>query len=490
MSYDLNGDGTPELVREIARTDDDFLRPNGYQLKNGNAIETQAIYGYDSAGRLGTVSGGGNVSSPDLFTYGYTPNSDLLGSVTGPIHTVTNTWEENRTVLDLKANKVGSTVVSSYDYGVNAIGQRSGVVASGSAFGTAKTTGWSYDALGQVTSADSTDNVADRAYQYDAIGNRKKSADSLSLPGSDNYTANVLNQYASVAAITPEYDDDGNATAYPLPAAPTVNSALAWDAENRMTSTTVGGIVVSYSYDAQSRRIAQVSTTGKITLYLYDGSQQIGEYLSEGAEFNVARTYLWGSDLSGKMTKVDGIGGLLALKIHRAGGSGVYYPTYDGNGNITEYLSSIGTPVAHFEYDPSGRSVVDTDGSALFDMRFSTKKLDFFSGLYYYGLRYFDPRSGRWLSKDPLSEKGGFNLYGFVANNAIGWVDKMGLDPWGHHIFPQKYWKNAPKDVKDVFNDPKNRIDEPGYKDHNGKRYNDVSEPDYSKACKDEMDDF
>jgi len=43
-------------------------------------------------------------------------NSNLIASVTGPAHSVTNTWEATRDVLDLKENKVGSTVISSYDY--------------------------------------------------------------------------------------------------------------------------------------------------------------------------------------------------------------------------------------------------------------------------------------------------------------------------------------------------------------------------------------
>jgi hypothetical protein len=79
---------------------------------------------------------------------------------------------------------------------VNAIGQRSGVATSGTAFASARSIGWGYDSLGQVTSADSSENAGDRAFEYDAIGNRKKSPNSLTLPNSDNYTSNALNQYS------------------------------------------------------------------------------------------------------------------------------------------------------------------------------------------------------------------------------------------------------------------------------------------------------
>lgn len=74
----------------------------------------------------------------------------------------------------MKENKVGTTVVSRYEYGVNAIGRRSTLAASGSAFSAARNIGWSYNARGEVTSADHSDTEQSRFYQYDAIGNRMK----------------------------------------------------------------------------------------------------------------------------------------------------------------------------------------------------------------------------------------------------------------------------------------------------------------------------
>jgi uncharacterized protein RhaS with RHS repeats len=44
-----------------------------------------------------------------------------------------------------------------------------------------------------------------------------------------------------------------------------------------------------------------------------------------------------------------------------------------------------------------------------------------------YGYRYYDPLTGRWPSKDPIAERGGIYLYGFVGNNGISRVDKIGL---------------------------------------------------------------
>jgi RHS repeat-associated protein len=59
--------------------------------------------------------------------------------------------------------------------------------------------------------------------------------------------------------------------------------------------------------------------------------------------------------------------------------------------------------------------------------RFSTKYLDPETGLYYYGYRHYDPLTGRWPSRDPIEEEGGLNLYAFVDNDGINWLDITGL---------------------------------------------------------------
>ena len=57
----------------------------------------------------------------------------------------------------------------------------------------------------------------------------------------------------------------------------------------------------------------------------------------------------------------------------------------------------------------------------------SAKYTDGETGLLYYGYRYYRPSTGRWLSRDPLGEKGGKNLYGFVENRPMGRTDPHGL---------------------------------------------------------------
>lgn len=48
-------------------------------------------------------------------------------------------------------------------------------------------------------------------------------------------------------------------------------------------------------------------------------------------------------------------------------------------------------------------------------------------GLYYYRARYYDPREGRFIQKDPISYNGGINVYAYVQNNPINFKDPTGL---------------------------------------------------------------
>ena len=39
--------------------------------------------------------------------------------------------------------------------------------------------------------------------------------------------------------------------------------------------------------------------------------------------------------------------------------------------------------------------------------------------LIYYNYRHLNPRDGRWISRDPIMEQGGWNLFAFVGNNGV-----------------------------------------------------------------------
>jgi RHS repeat-associated protein len=206
-----------------------------------------------------------------------------------------------------------------------------------------------------------------------------------------------------------------------------VSSVSLRNAENRLTKIEDGSTLkATYQYDFMGRRVRkQVGSV--VTWYVYDGFNELGRFTQSGGSAPVIeRTFTWGLDISNSPQGAGGVGGLLAVKVHGTT-SATYFPTYDANGNISEYLASNGSVAAHFEYDGFGNTVVNTDTNGLFDYRFSTKPLEDVSGLYYYLYRDYDPVTGRWPSRDPIEEEGGSNLHGSVSNRVVNNIDYLGL---------------------------------------------------------------
>jgi RHS repeat-associated protein len=104
-----------------------------------------------------------------------------------------------------------------------------------------------------------------------------------------------------------------------------------------------------------------------------------------------------------------------------------YEYLYDGKGNVSAVIDENQAIVASYRYDAFG-VLLSESGSLNQPMRFSTKYYDADTGLSDYGYRFYVASVGRWLNRDPIGENGGVNLYGFVGNNALNFVDPYGLD--------------------------------------------------------------
>ncbi len=81
-----------------------------------------------------------------------------------------------------------------------------------------------------------------------------------------------------------------------------------------------------------------------------------------------------------------------------------------------------------------------TDSRELLPFKFTGKERDSETGLYYYGARYLNPRTARWISPDPAGydlmnpKREGFSIveglgwYSYVANNPLIFTDPTGLE--------------------------------------------------------------
>jgi RHS repeat-associated protein len=250
---------------------------------------------------------------------------------------------------------------------------------------------------------------------------------------------------------TPElflYDADGNL----ISDGRWTNS---WDAENRLitmqgisTLPTAARKKLDFEYDWRGRRVRKTVSNwsgsafvaASTNRFVYDG----WNLMVEANPANVTqRRYIWGLDLSGSEQGAGGVGGLLAIQ-DVAGSNGVNFAAYDLNGNIAALVNATnGTVSATYEYGPFGEALrVTGSASTNNPIRFSTKYTDIESDMLYYGYRYYNPNTGRWLSRDPIGDPGlaistprratfqqgqRQNLYLFAGNNALTIVDWLGL---------------------------------------------------------------
>ncbi len=254
------------------------------------------------------------------------------------------------------------------------------------------------------------------------------------VPGRSPAGTNVVSSQSGAVPLSRnpesfEYDLDGNLLFDGI-------WVYTWDAENRLTQMKFyldkspgPETQLDFKYDALGRRISKTMTksAGKsvVTKYVYDGWNLVAELdVANG----LVRSYLWGTDLSGSPQGAGGVGGLLAIR-NASPKTSDYFVACDGNGNVSALVNANSNTVsAAYEYGPFGELIRTTGPMAQANpFRWSTKYQDTESGLSYYGYRYYNPNTGRWLSRDPIEEEGGLNLYGMVGNDTINLVDPLGL---------------------------------------------------------------
>jgi RHS repeat-associated protein len=346
------------------------------------------------------------------------------------------------------------------------------------------TTVYSYSAAGQLLTEDGpfASNTVTNTRSSRQTRQRRPEPGAAHFPISAFYspnftvqhTVNSLNELTSAPGFvgSQAYDGNGNLTN-----SHSGNWGYSYDAENRLISSYRQPEVIldpphvtQFFYDGFSRlRIRQEwewvpsiqdSPVGidapsgggggdgywqldSEVHYIYDGWRVIQE--RDGSN-NPQVSYTRGNDLSGSMEGAGGIGGLLARSDGYSSGSWTDHNFYfaDGVGNVTYMISGSQTMVASYRYDPFGNTISSSGSLASTNVyRFSSKEIHAASGLYYFGYRFYDPTTQRWIGRDPICEGGGINLYGFVLNNPMLLVDLMGLASDEPPDIPPMVWPST-----------------------------------------------
>jgi RHS repeat-associated protein len=384
---------------------------------------------------------------------------------------ITNLWDTTGRLTETKLVN-GGTTFNRHAYVLNAAHQRTKQTRPDASY-----VDYTYDDAGQLSTALSyysggTPITTEQLkYGYDAAQNLTKRTNNTTVT---TYTVNSLNQVSNDGGASWTHDNNGNRTYQPNGVG---SYNYTYDDENQLvaaqtdTSSTPTGSrwKTVWTYDARGRvRVREdygwyapggYFLLSKTTRYLYDGMRVIQERNAS----NVPQvTYTRGLDLAGSWERAGGIGGLLARTAHSGANGGTYTPAFyhaDGNGNVTYLLKLDQTMGATYTFDPYGRQLASSGTLANANTyRFSSKELKLSSGLYYYGYRFYDPNTQRWLNRDPIEESGGINLYGFVFNDPVDLYDPEGECPplifLALGAMAAAEYANAPGPNDPVYTDP------------------------------------
>ncbi len=413
----------------------------------------------------------------------------------------------NRTTAKAGGNQLGALRQSTYTANnLNQYSQRSvpgAVDVTGLAHSSASVT---VNSLTTARKGDyfykelTVDNSSASSYpQITVIGARNN----FGAGGEDAVTQKGGRAFLPAATESFTYDFDGNLIS-------DGRWTYSWNAENRLIGMEAApGVPVEakrkleFNYDFMGRRILKKVSVWNAgtsqydlqseTKFIYDGWTPIAEI---AANNSLIRSYVWGLDWSEDLEDAGAVGGLLLVD---EGGTR-YQVGYDGNGNVTTLVNAAtGAIASTYEYDPFGNTLkASGDYANTNPFRFSTKYTDQESGLLYYGYRFYNPQTGKWLSKDPLQEGGGTNLYAFNTNDSVNAFDYLGLKKHnrsrkgtGHHMIPWDVFNGKVTDaVYEFFNSDFARIWHELYTEHNAKSLGGISHKEYNRLVRQELEKF
>jgi RHS repeat-associated protein len=405
FAYQYDSDGN--LTRHI--------RPDGSSID----------YAYNARNLLASLI---SDTPPPVATYTYNARNQIASTIVeNGLFTATRSYDPAGRLTGITSGAGILPAASTTTYTLSPDGRRTSITRDGNA----ETYG--YDNARQVTAANYGAGITD-AYNYDPAGNRTSTTLSRSVgvpptSGTTTYTANSVNEYTTISGSglqPPSYDPNGNLLTNHD------GTDFTWDINNQLVSATnANGDTATYKYDALGRRVATLSTINSqpSTLNFFYNSWNV-ELEHDGTTYTTRLT--WGLDVAGasgsgsSMQGAGGVGGLIMVETQISQSPIPNFPCYDGNGNITAWVNASGTIIARQRYDAYG-NIIEQTGTPPSNYGFSTKPQDPVTGLLYYGYRYYDPLTGRWPSRDPIEERGGINLYGFVSNTSLNMIDYLGM---------------------------------------------------------------
>ncbi|MFH0790210.1 MAG: LamG-like jellyroll fold domain-containing protein [Candidatus Omnitrophota bacterium] len=308
---------------------------------------------------------------------------------------------------------------------------------------------YTYDSLNRITSGNGVFATVD-TWQYDEAGNWVSTTQNGPYNDDINRLVNSDNEYTYIHPRRYiDYDADGNLKNRRTDSI--IGKQYVYDWANRLIEIWdiyehwgyPNLLKSSYTYDALNRKVTQYQYMWgpyQTVSFIHDANQVIEEYVDSA----LARSYVYGGYIDNPLLMESSVG--------------KYYYLNDRQYNVVFLTDENGIPVENYEYNAFGLIKVFKPNDPFKDASywlsllgnpysFTGRYYDAMVGLYYYRNRIYSPELGRFLQRDPQGYVDGVNLYAYVRNNPLRYLDPFG---WSARQ-KQSCWSPLTDPFKDAF---------------------------------------
>ncbi len=422
VEYDPVGNVTAQTDRMGRQTTivyDNINRPTTVSY-----VDATVTYQYDAAGRWTSVSDASGtitwqydnanrvtaeITNLGTVSYGYN-NANQRNSMTAADRPPVNYGYDTAGRLQTISQTTGG-VTELFTYGYDTLSRRTQLQRQNNGAGIV-TTDYEYDEISRLkrlkhTRVSNGTLHEDFQYEYnldDEITKITSLASAPLTPQSKTATAaDAANRIPQFGTASYSFNQEGQATAK-TDVSGTTN--YQWDARGRLTRATLpSGQIVDYGYDVLGRRTNRAAN-GLTTTFQHDGANVAIDRVSDGSSYD----YLSGNGVDDKLRQSGGAWGTMYFLTDHLGSTAGLAGT---SGGLVETQQ---------QYETFGAGA----GSVRTRYGYTGRERDDLAGLMYYRARWYDSQQGRFISEDPAGTSDGLNLYAYVGNNPLMYRDPSG----------------------------------------------------------------
>jgi RHS repeat-associated protein len=379
----------------IANNQIGFSYNNDFRLTGLSYGGATTTLGYDADGLLSAING---------YSLGYSAFNTLLESKSDGTHNASYQHNGYGEVTQASAGVAGHAGYS-YQLSYNNSGKISDKIETLN--GVSTTDHYTYDAKGRLIEVSRNSSVIE-SYGYDANGNRLSAGNTLLGIVQESAQFNLDDQLIAKGDSQYQYDANGRLS---QKVSPQGTTTYRYSSTGQLLQVRKGADLIEYQHNPTGQRIAKKVNGQLVEKYQWLNLTTL--LAIHDANDNVVQRF----EYSGERTPT-----------RMTQGGQRYYILSDYQGTPKLVTDASGNVVKTISYDSFGNVIEDSNPGFRLPFGFAGGLYDQDTGLVRFGYRDYDADAGRWTAKDPISFKGGdTNLYGYVTDDPINWIDPDGL---------------------------------------------------------------